>query len=242
MAVIPPLDAETAARQFIHNLRAGKTGEAAAQVDTSLLSAKAADSLKKLSQKFQQGEAKTVQVVSFVGGEAGAATSNEVKINYEMELSTGWFAGHVETVNRNGTTKIKSAYFDGIASPSKNFMNVRFDTLRDVHAVFVGLAVLNLLFILVTAWKCLRSGLRWKLVWLILILFGLTSVEMEWATGLITFNPISFNFLGSGLELDSLYKPWIASLSPPVGALLFYLARSRRSSAGTSGRIRSTRA
>lgn len=92
--------------------------------------------------------------------------------------------------------------------------------------LFLIAAVASPLAMVIALIKVIRTpGLRRKWLWGIAAFFGVTQVQMNWATGAVGFNLITVQLLGAGATTGfSRFDPWFISMTLPVGAVLI-LAR-----------------
>lgn len=97
------------------------------------------------------------------------------------------------------------------------------------HYLALFLAVAIPAFILYTFVVCLRSPLtwRWKLLWSIFILIGLTQIVFNWTTGQVSVNILSVQFFGAGFFKPT-FQPILLLLSVPLGAIWFWITGGRR--------------
>jgi len=92
---------------------------------------------------------------------------------------------------------------------------------------FLALVVLNPIFVIVTAVACWKTPIpRFKWLWRIFILFGVTGLTLNWTDGSVQFMPIMANFLGAAVSREG-YGPWIFQIGIPLGAILFWIMRPR---------------
>lgn len=66
-----------------------------------------------------------------------------------------------------------------------------------------------------------------KTSWLIFIAVGITCFSLNWATGKISFEPITIMLVGSGFSKVGIYLPWMFNISIPLGAILFLFKRKK---------------
>lgn len=99
-----------------------------------------------------------------------------------------------------------------------------------MHYLFLAAGILIPLVIIVTLVVLFRTkGLRRKWLWAIFIALGLGKFSINWATGAIGMQFISFSILGAGItKLGSSVDPWVISLGIPMGALVFLAFRHFR--------------
>ena len=90
----------------------------------------------------------------------------------------------------------------------------------------LGLAVLIPLLLAYAMFRLARErGRGWKWVWAPFILFGVTQLSINWATGEMLFQPLNIVLLGAAVGRGPLdVAPWFVTVSLPLGALI-YLGR-----------------
>jgi hypothetical protein len=94
--------------------------------------------------------------------------------------------------------------------------------------LFLLLWIAVAIVIMATTVACVRTPeLKRKWLWIIFILFGLGEVSLNWSTDAVIVNPLSFHVPGVGFS-KPLYQPVTLTLWVPVGAIAFWLRRSRR--------------
>ena len=95
-----------------------------------------------------------------------------------------------------------------------------------LHYGVLALAVLAPLFCLITA---VVAGWRRRWVWMIVSLFGVGQLTLNWATGAAEFHVAQFALLGAGYAKGpGALDPWIILVALPIPALLFWLFRGWR--------------
>lgn len=92
----------------------------------------------------------------------------------------------------------------------------------------LSMAILFPLFSLYVLVLCIRSqiGPR-KWAWAIFILVGVSRLGVNWTTGKIDFQFLSFQVLSAAAYAEP-YSPWMISVSIPLGAILFLIYRNSR--------------
>jgi hypothetical protein len=94
-----------------------------------------------------------------------------------------------------------------------------------VHYLFLAFAVLIPIFILVTLVFAIRTRLTKKWLWIIGILLGFIKLSINWTTGQVGFQLISFQILGAGFSKQGLVAPWTLSFTLPIVAMIFWIKR-----------------
>ena len=79
------------------------------------------------------------------------------------------------------------------------------------------------IFILVTLVFAIRAKLSRKWLWIIGILLGFVKFSLNWTTGQVGFQIISFQLLGAGFSKAGLVAPWTLSFTLPIVAVIFWI-------------------
>lgn len=95
-----------------------------------------------------------------------------------------------------------------------------------VHYLFLVIAILVPVFILVTLVFAIRTKLNKKWLWIIGILLGFVKFSLNWTTGQVGFQIISFQLLGAGFSKGGLVAPWTLSFTLPIVAIIFWIKRN----------------
>lgn len=104
-----------------------------------------------------------------------------------------------------------------------------------LHYGVLALAVLAPLFCLFTA---VVAGWRRRWVWMIVSLFGVGQLTLNWATGAAEFHVAQFALLGAGYAKGpGALDPWIILVALPIPALLFWLFRGWRPKKPKAGKV-----
>lgn len=147
-------------------------------------------------------------------------------IQLEYEFEGAWVLLTTAFVEADGITELKTFRVHQLEQSLRETYKVDWSEAGLVNYVFVGLAIIIPIFILVTVVICARTkNVRRKWLWIIFILFGITSYEFNWTTGSVSAHWGQFQFLGAGYEQANGFAPLIISISLPLGAALFLWRR-----------------
>lgn len=220
------------AKEFIEDVRTGHMVEAGALMDPRLHTSQAFQGMGQIVQAFKGGELKSIELVAakqfFRYGMDGS--ERHVNLEYEMELSTGWFYGNVAIGLGGEKGRVIGAQFNQTPkalSEMNSFGYVDWMDRPVTHLFFLLLCVVPPIVCMTAFIKCLRSRIKRKWLWAIFVLFGLGAINLNWTTGVYMIQPAYIVFLGSGMIKDGIAAPWIFTLSLPVGAFAFLILRGK---------------
>ena len=156
-----------------------------------------------------------------------ASTPNKRRtyLTYQYQFTNTWVLAFVTIQTEGATKKLLGLHVNPIQKSLAELNAFTFRGKGPIHYVLFAFAILVSVFIIWTTVLCARTKIQRKWLWIIFILFGLTKLNLNWTTGQIGFQPISFQMPGAGLMKQGLYAPWILTASFPLGALLFLRKR-----------------
>ena len=97
-----------------------------------------------------------------------------------------------------------------------------------VHFIFLFATIALPIFSLWTLIICIKTkGLRRKWLWCVFIVIGFISFRLNWSTGEVAWQLISFQLFSSSATSSGVYGPWILGFSIPVGAVVFWGKRKK---------------
>ncbi len=218
------------AREFLDLVRRADLAEAAGMLDPKLEGDTSRRALEELAAALKGGEIRSVEVIGArtfsklaLGGEEHESTS----LSYQLEMTTGWFAGTILISKRGDSLKIASARFSPVPDSLERVNQFTFKRRGLLHFVFLGLVIAVPLLIVGALVNCIRSTVRRKWLWLLFILLGIGAFRLNWTTGQIQTRVVWFQLLGAGARKAGPYAPWVLSFSLPVGAIVFLIRRKR---------------
>lgn len=97
-----------------------------------------------------------------------------------------------------------------------------------IQYLILLLSILIPLFIIFTFIVFIRTPMKKrKWLWGFFILIGLVKFTINWTTGALHINPLSFNLLGSGFFYGNAFAPVVISIGLPIGAILFWFKKKK---------------
>jgi len=116
-------------------------------------------------------------------------------------------------------------------SPFKNSLrHIHQFTLTDkgfLHYLFLLMNVAIPLFILVSIGFSIKTPLRKKWLWIVFMLLGFVSFNLNWTDGDFEIKLMSIKLLGTGFSKTGIIAPWVFSFAIPVGAIMFWIKRAQ---------------
>lgn len=155
---------------------------------------------------------------------------------YQVHGRSGWALVEGTTQSVNGRTWLTGIYVQPTAGDPRRlngFTLQRFGVAKGLMLLAMIAAVAVTIVALVRIW---RSGLferRW--LWTIGALIGITSLRMNWSTGVVSFQPLMIVLFSAGAFKQPIFAPWVLSVGLPVVAIIALLRRSPEVRGGAGG-------
>ncbi len=220
-----PDDDEALAMECLIALRARDFETVIGQLDPQVVKPGIESKMLPVADMLAQGEPLSVELV----GCRILSTPDKRRshLTYQYHFTDAWILATItiDTVGEN--KKIFAVSVNPIPKSlgELNAFTLAGKSLR--HYVLLSLAVIIPVFIIWTIILCARTKIRKKWLWIIFILIGITSLNLNWTTGQMGFQPIAFKIPGVGMVKMGLYAPWILKVSFPLGAILFLIKRRK---------------
>lgn len=229
-----PKEDVTLAKAYINDLKELDLNEIKSNLDPTIDTGDVDAGLVKMAAVIPQGNPLNVKLVGVnILRNAGKSIVN---LSFEYAYPDNkWIAASVALETLNNKTTIVGLHVYRLKDSLEHMNHFTFVGKSIQQYVVLALAVLIPMFMLIMLILCIKTrGIRLKWLWIIFILFGLGRVMINWTTGQVMFQPISFQLFGAG-AFSQFYGPWIVSVSMPLGALVFLIKYCRmKSKAATS--------
>ena len=143
---------------------------------------------------------------------------------YEYQFSDGWNVVNIALTKEDNEFKVTSVHVTQTENSQRALNAFTFKNKSIIHYLIFIFAILVPIFILVTLVACIRTPVpKRKWLWVLFILVGFITTKLNWTTGQIYINPLSFQFFGAGFVGG--HGPWILSVAIPLGATIFWFKR-----------------
>jgi len=147
-------------------------------------------------------------------------------INYEYEYNDTWVYYSFNLQEKNGKISILGLNISPFDDSLRAVHAFTLENKEVTHYIFLFWMILVPVFILLSAVFVFKTPLRRRWLWLIFVLFGFVSIYLNWSTGEVGFQFLSFRLLGASFVKQGVVAPWIFSFSIPLGAVLFWFKRA----------------
>jgi hypothetical protein len=190
------------------------------------------DSVRSLRQQFAAfGVIDSAKIVNAHVLSSHAGPSLRV-LTYELWGRGAVALAEVEILEDGANRSINGLTLEPIAEPlevTNAFRHNMGPAQLAVLLVVIGLA----LFEIATAVVVARTPMPRRWLWAVFALFGVGGFSMNWTTGAVRPDLLSFQLIGSILRVG-LAGPWFISVSFPLGAIVALRKRSQAFATGAS--------
>jgi len=223
--------ADQLARSFLKTLKSGDM-EAIASISTkSLTSPDAIKMLKAMAGQLEKREIVSIETVKARIISQYFSKTTRTLMAYQLKLDKGWMKALVVLDSTKGNTdfKVSTLYTEPIDKPMSELYAFTMTGVPTVNYLFLALTICTPIFILYMVSVCFRmhAPFMQKFMWILFILVGVGTLNFDWSSGRMGFRLFSALFLGASAYKDTIYGPWVLTLSFPVGAIAFFVYLSR---------------
>jgi len=213
------------ARQLIEALHAGDYAALSNKIDPEYRTTQTAEALPKMRALLDLGELKEMHQVGYwVRGGVGSGPSYR-DASYEIEFSKGWVLAQFRFYRNGATCSVQSFQLTPLTKSLESAHAFTLTGKSTVQYAFLFMVIMEPLFMLATLIACIRTRLKRKPLWCLLVLVGVMRFSMNWTTGQMGWQQMSVALLGSSGLRAGPAAPWVLSFSVPMGAILFLLKR-----------------
>ncbi len=225
LGTIAPTEESLFAEQYLQRFRAGDFEHVRKYADPRIAGETTDENLKRILEFFPAGEPLSVELIGYNLHTVNADWQGSY--TFEYQFPSGWAVAGVTMQRPDGgeTTVIGFEIYRTPAS-QRELNAFTFSGKSVLHYLVLAAAVLIPVFVLVTAYFCVRTPMaKWKWLWVIFILLGVGSFSLNWTTGEHAFGILRINPLGAGAGAAGPSAPWIIMVSFPLGAVMFWFRR-----------------
>ncbi|HEY5238832.1 MAG TPA: hypothetical protein VIJ62_10670 [Rhizomicrobium sp.] len=211
------------ARRYMEDIRTGNFAPVEDKFDPVYKTPALRPSLEKMASLFPKETPKSIKIIGTQTG--GLSDFTTYNLTFEYEFPHGWTVGNILLKKTGSNLQIEGGQVIPLKDSMEHHFAFTFEGKGAVHYIFLILAILLPVFCLVTAIVCYRTPIpRRKWLWLIFTLLGFVSFNLNWTTGAVSYQLISFAFLGAAYT-QQFYGPIIIQIAFPFGAIMFWMRR-----------------
>jgi len=221
-----PQEESKFAEEYLTKLRVKDFEYVKSQMSTGTLEQVNDELLANISNYFRKGQLLSTEII---GSQIHVFNGQwQGNFSFEYHFSDGWNLANAVLQKVNGAYEVVGLNVYQTDMSQKELHAFTLQNKSIMQYVILLLAVIIPIFIVVTAFYCIRTPIqKRKWLWVVFILLGVCSVQVNWTTGNIGIQPLSAYFLGVSAMASSSHAPWIISTAFPLGAIVFWFKRRR---------------
>ena len=220
-----PKEADRFARGYIELVRGKNFDQAIELLDEQVRNQPVRSQIEEVAKFLDKGNPTSVELVGFNVFKNPKETQNN--LTYQLQFTDSWLLASVVVREMGDKQYILGFHVNPIPSSLKEMNAFTLNSKTLLHYGVLGLTIAIPIFIAYTLILCARTRIKRKWLWIIFILLGIGTLSINWTTGELRFQLISFLLLGAGVFKPGLYGPWSLSIAFPLGAVLFLFKRRR---------------
>lgn len=188
------------------------------------------DKLVEIADYFPDGEPLSTELIgSHVNVRPGHWEGN---FTFEYEFADGWAVAHALVYKHGDRLSVAGFSVTRTVASQREIHRFTLAGKSALQYAVLAIAVIIPIFILATAYVCARTPMhKRKALWMLFILFGFGSVLINWTTGHVGIQPLSFRLLGASAFAAGPHAPWIIGAAFPLGAVIFWIRRRKLAAA-----------
>jgi hypothetical protein len=214
------------AKQVITRITAGDDEWVQKRLDASLRGPGAREGLEQIRATMPREEPRSVTLIGFFSHHMVTDGATTYDLTFEYEYPQAWVVAYVRLLKRDGVHVIQAARVNPSSASLKETHAFTFQGKGAKHGLFLAAMIAIPLFIVYALVLCRRTPIaRRKWLWYVFIALGFVQVALNWTTGELTFQPVSFLLLGAGFFSPGPHGPTLLSIAFPLGAIVFMIRR-----------------
>lgn len=220
LSKVAPPEADKYARAYFETMRTGSPEDATREVSPPVLRNPASmDSVRSLRQQFAAfGVIDSAKIVNAQVNFSNGSTPTHRVLTYELWGHGAIALAEIEILEDGANRSINGLTLEPIAKPLEATNGFR-DNMGPAQLAVLLVATGFALFEIGAAVVVAKTPMRRRWLWAVFALFGVGSFAMNWTTGAVTSDLLSFQLIGS-IQRVGLAGPWFISISFPLGAIL----------------------
>ena len=216
-----PKDEAAYAQHYLSQLAEGDIEQVEAGLSPHIVSPAIRGELATLSESFPKSQPASVKLV-------GSHTENRegtwrAQFTFEYEYPGQWLLAGVAMHREGPELFVDGINVEHVADSVVNTHRFTLDGKTPVHYTILLAAAAVFAFVVHSLIQCMRTPIvRFKWLWMIFILLGFGTVNLNWTTGAWEFMPVHVLLFGIGVQ-KMLYSPLFIQVAAPMGAVAFQL-------------------
>lgn len=223
---IPPAD-DKFAQEYVEIIKSHDYEKSLSLLSPEIRNTVQKSDMEKIASFLDSGEIVSVEVIGCnVFKDRDKKT---VTMGYQYQIGESWVAASVVVANVKGQQQILGIHVNPIPKSLKEINAFTFTGKGVMHYAFLAVMAIIFMLTLYALVLCIKSRIRKKWLWIILVFAGIGQIFLDWTTGQIFFNPLSLQFQLFGVSVlkSGLYTPWMMKTFIPVGAIVFLVKRKK---------------
>lgn len=219
MKKLVPLEDEAVARSYVEMLRRGEIDEIQRKFDASVTQPDGREKLVQLSGMFPAEGPQSTKVVGMRLYQNKEYSTSEITLEYQ--LRDRWLLARIVTKKKGEDSTLLGINVTQTKDSLENLNRFSLFGKSAAQYLILAAAISSALFTFYVFLLGARMELgRKKWLWLLIVLFGVGKLSVNWVTGEWAFTPIAIQ-IPCATAVRPFYGPWTIAASFPVGALLF---------------------
>lgn len=212
------------ARDYLDRFMARDFDYVSGLLDPEIAAGASPEQFEQMLSYLPEGERLSTDLIgSQVNTTNGVWTGN---FTFEYQFEGGWAVANAAIKRAQGKISIIGLNVYRTSGSQEELNRFSLAGKSAIHYAVLAMSVAVPLFILVTLMFCIRTPIqKRKWLWILFILFSISSISLNWTTGVYQIKIMQFQLFGAGATFASEYSPLLLTVGIPLGAIVFWFRR-----------------
>ncbi|RKZ51911.1 MAG: hypothetical protein DRR16_27145 [Candidatus Parabeggiatoa sp. nov. 3] len=152
----------------------------------------------------------------------------QFNLTFQYEFPNKWLLVNIVLHKKGDELLVNAINVRPLSDSLENINPFTFQNKPIANYLILALAIIIPLFILLALVLCIKTPMpKRKWLWIIFILSSFVKITVNWTTGGINIQPLSFLLLGAGFWKVGISGPVLISVAIPLGAIIFMIKRKK---------------
>lgn len=224
LAKLAPKEESAFAKNYLESVRIKDFNAVKKSLKPELVTSDVDAKITEVANYFPLGdpiEIKQIGAQTYQSGDQLQAT-----LTYQYQFPKDWAVGTVILSKSKNVVVVEGFNVTRLSKSLQETNAFNLANKTPIHYLFLTLAVLIPIFVLTVLILCIRTTIpKKKWLWVLFVLVGFVGFTLNWTTGELNYQVLSFHFFGAGAVSAGPYSPWFITISLPIGAVVFLLKR-----------------
>lgn len=220
-----PKEESQFAQDYLQKLQGKDFDYVKQYIDPSIENQVTDEKLLQVAEYFPSGQLLNTELI---GSQVNVFNSQwQGNFSFEYQFTGGWALANVVLKKSDNVLSVVGFNVYRTEASQKDINKFTLTGKSALQYILLIMAAVVPIFILVTTYFCIRTPIpKRKWLWVLFILAGIGSININWTTGQFGMQLLSIKLFSASAVAAGSFAPWIISASIPLGAIIFWFKRN----------------